>query len=445
MEAKHVIFFLGLFAGVPILAVILNSNLKYLRWGVFLLIFSIPFIHSIGIGLLGDPMYRGTSRGFEIALPDLLALSLLFSIIIKKSKLILIPKGTYFYFIYFLFSAISIINAGYVIYSFYEILKMILAYIFFISIYNYIYLYKDFRTILYSFSVLILYNLILMLYQKYKIGFYQPSGLFTHRNSTSMFINLVAPIFLSFLLQTKVKEILFYFFFFTYSICALTVVLALSRGAIFFFPVSSAIVASFSIAAKVTRRKVLIISIFFIIAVTGSFYAAPMVADRFENASERSKEGRILLAHTAIIMANDKFFGIGLNNWSLKASYPYTYTNFDDLNVPNPEEYKRGIVETTYLLVAAECGWIGLVSLLCWLGYYFINNIINIFIYKETDFQYMPIGIFAGLFAVLGQSTLEWVLKQTPNFYELMLIFAIIAAMTQNYQDYKKIKNSPSS
>lgn len=443
MEVKHVIFFLGLFAGVPILAVILNSNLKYLRWGVFLLIFSIPFIHSTGIGLLGDPMYRGTSRGFEIALPDLLALSLLFSIIIKKSKLILIPKGTYFYFIYFLFSAISIINAGYVIYSFYEILKMILAYIFFISIYNYIYLYKDFRTILYSFSVLILYNLILMLYQKYKIGFYQPSGLFTHRNSTSMFINLVAPIFLSFLLQTKVKEILFYFFFFTYSICALTVVLALSRGAIFFFPVSSAIVASFSIAAKVTRRKVLIISIFFIIAVTGSFYAAPMVAERFERASERSGETRVRLAKIAVRMANDKFWGIGLNNWGVKVNPPYTYA--EGLRPVEDEDFKDAIVETIYLLVAAECGWIGFTSLILWFGYYFVQNALNIRRYKNTPTSYMPIGIFAGLFAVLGQSTLEWALKQTPNFYELMLIFAIIAAMTQNYQDYKKIKNSPSS
>ena len=442
MEVKHFIFFLGLFAGVPILAIILSSGLKYLKWGVFSLIFSIPFIHSTGIGLLGDPVYRGTSRGFEIALPDLLALSLLVSIIIRKHKLKLVPKGTYLYFLYFSFSAISIVNAGYAMYSYYELLKMILAYIFFISIYNYIYIYKDFNTILYSFSILIFYNLLLMLDQKYRIGLYQPSGLFTHRNSTSMFINLIAPIFLAFLLQIRTKKTLFYFFFFTYSICALTVILALSRGAIFFFPVSSAIVASFSIAAKVTRRKVLIISIFFIIAVVGSFYAAPMVAERFENASERSKEGRIHLAKTAVIMANDKFFGVGLNNWSLKASYPYTYTNIDELNVPNPEEYKRGIVETIYLLVAAECGWIGLVSLLCWLGYYFFQNIINIFKYKNTPVYYMPIGILAGLFAVLGQSTLEWALKQTPNFYELMVIFAIIAAMTQNYQDYKKIKTS---
>lgn len=444
MEAKHVIFFLGLFVGVPILAILLNTNLKYLRCGVFLLIFSIPFIHATGIGLLGDPMYRGTSRGFEIALPDLLAISLLFSILIKKRKLKLAPFGSYLYILYFIFSLISIINSGYAMYSYYELLKMILAYIFFIAIYNYIYIYKNFNIILYSFSILIFYNLLLMFDQKYRLGFYQPSGLFTHRNSTSMFINMVAPIFLSFLLQSRTKKTVFYFFFFIYSLCALTVILALSRGAIFFFPISSAIVASFSIAAKVTKRKVLIISVFFIIAVTGSFYAAPMVAERFENASERSKEGRIHLAHTAVIMANDKFFGVGLNNWSLKASYPYTYTNIDDLNVPNPEEYKRGIVETTYLLVAAECGWIGLISLLCWLGYYFFRNIINIFKYKNTPVQYMPIGILAGLFAILGQSTLEWALKQTPNFYQLMLIFAIIAAMSQNYKDYKKFKNIPS-
>lgn len=389
-------------------------------------------------------MYRGTSRGFEIALPDLIALSLLISMIIQKHKIKLNPRGTYVYLIYFCFSSISIINSGYYVYSLYELLKMILGYIFFISIYNYIYIYKDIKTIIYYLSILLFFNFLYMVDQKYRLGFYQPSGFFAHRNSTSMFVNIISPIFLSLFLQLNVKRTAFLFFLFTYFICALSVIFALSRGAIFFFPISSAIVISFSIAAKVTQRKILVISLFFIIAVTGSFYAAPMVADRFENASEKSKEGRILFAKTAVIMANDKFFGVGLNNWSLKASYPYTYTNFDELGVPKPEEFKRGIVETIYLLVAAECGWIGLVSLLCWMGYYFFQNILNIFRYKNTPFQYMPIGILAGLFAVLGQSTLEWVLKQTPNFYELMLIFAIIAAMSQNYKDYKKIKRSPS-
>ena len=52
----------------------------------------------------------------------------------------------------------------------------------------------------------------------------------------------------------------------------------------------------------------------------------------------------------------------------------------------------------------------------------------------------MPIGIAGGLLAIYLQSTLEWVLKQTPNFYELVLIFAIISVMNQVYKDHNKEK-----
>lgn len=162
-----------------------------------------------------------------------------------------------------------------------------------------------------------------------------------------------------------------------------------------------------------------------------------MVVERFERASERSGETRVRLAKIAVRMANDKFFGIGLNNWGIKVNPPFTYS--EGLRSLEDEEYKDGIVETTYLLVAAECGWIGFTSLLFWFGYYLFQNVFNIRRYKNTLSEYLPIGILAGLIAVFGQSTLEWVLKQRPNFYELMLIFAIIAAMAKLYENHKKI------
>lgn len=139
-------------------------------------------------------------------------------------------------------------------------------------------------------------------------------------------------------------------------------------------------------------------------------------------------------------MANDKFFGIGLNNWGIKVNPPFTYS--EGLRPLEDEEYKDGIVETIYLLVAAECGWIGFTSLLFWFGYYLFQNVLNIRRYKNTLSEYLPIGILAGLIAVFGQSMLEWILKQRPNFYELMLIFAIIAAMAKLYEDYKKPKKA---
>lgn len=221
-------------------------------------------------------------------------------------------------------------------------------------------------------------------------------------------------------------------------LCSINVIFALSRGAIFFFPIAAAIVTSFSMASKITSRKIQTITLFLVLAIVGSAKAAPMVVERFERASERSGETRVRLAKIAVRMANDKFWGIGLNNWGVKVNPPYTYA--EGLRPVEDEDFKDGIVETIYLLVAAECGWIGFTSLILWFGYYFVQNALNIRRYKNTPTSYMPIGLFAGLIATFGQSTLEWALKQKTNFYELVLIFAIIAAMTQIYENYKKNK-----
>lgn len=436
METKHVIFFIFLFLGVPFLTLLWYSSKQAQKIGVFLLIFSIPFNEVAGINFFTDPSYRGTSRGFEVTLTDLIVTSILFFLYIKNKKIILFPKGSIFYIIYLITSLISIMNSEFRIHSGWEAQKMLLMYLFFITLYNYIIYKKNINIIINSLCFLVIFNFIIILNQKYLIGYYQPSGLFAHRNSTSMFINLIAPIFLSLLLNSKTKKSFFYLFVF--SICAISVIFALSRGAIFFFPIAATIVASFSIASKITNRKIQIIALFLVLAILGTLKSAPMIADRFERASAASGETRIRLAKIAVRMANDNFFGIGLNNWGIKVNPPFTYS--EGLRPWEDEEYKDGIVETIYLLVAAECGWIGFTSLLFWFGYYLFQNVLNIRRYKNSLSVYLPIGILAGLIAIFGQSTLEWVLKQTPNFYELMLIFAIVAAMAKLYEDNKKSK-----
>lgn len=436
MEAKHVIFFAFFFLSVPILTLVWSSSEKAQNFGVFLLLFTMPFNEAAGINFFPDPFYRGTSRGFEITLTDLIAISILLSIYIKRKKIYFLPRGGILYLIYFFISFISITNSSSLNYSGFEIQKMFFIYLFFLTIYNYVIYYKNFDIIIKSFVVIILVNFLLMLEQKYLLGYYQPSGLFPHRNSSSMFVNLIAPVFLSFLLNSESKKTVFYFYLFIYMLCAVNVIFALSRGAIFFFPVAAAIVAAFSIASKITSRKIQTITLFIVLAIVGSAKAAPMVAERFERASERSGETRVRLAKIAVRMANDKFWGIGLNNWGVKVNPPYTYA--EGLRPKEDDEFKDGIVETIYLLVAAECGWIGFTSLILWFGYYFMQNALNIKKYKNTATSYMPIGLFAGLIANFGQSTLEWALKQKTNFYELVLFFAIIAAMTKVYEDYRK-------
>ncbi|MBQ6534457.1 MAG: O-antigen ligase family protein [Opitutales bacterium] len=439
MQIKHIIFFILLFAGVPIAAGVIKGNARLQKIAFFLVIMFIPFVYSTGINFFTDEFYKGTVRGYEVLAADLIALTILASFAAERGigSIVFLPKGWIFYAMYFAFSAISLVNAANRVYSGYVLQQMILHYVFFVTVYNCLLRYKNFDIIFYALGSFIIFTFFHMLFQRLALGVYQPSGVFIHRNSTAMFSNMIAPIFLSYILNKDLTKRQFRFFFAAYLFSAFCVILSLSRGAIMFLPISSLIVVYFSLRNKVTARKLKILSAMGLLGICAFLRAAPMVIDRFENAPETSAEGRVAFAKAALKMANDKFFGVGLNNWGIKINPPYTY--WEDTGIKRPDEdFKSGIVETIYLLVAAECGWIGFASLILWLGYYFVQNFLNVSRFKRSNGFFMAAGIAGSLVAVYGQSCFEWILKQQTNSYELMIIFAIVAAMTKSWQSYKQ-------
>lgn len=431
MELKHIVFFAMLLFGIPVTIVMLKDNVRMQKIAYLMMILFIPFVYSTGINFFTDEFYKGTVRGYEVLATDMIAWSLLGSFLIGKDSkdVVLLPRGSRFYLLYFIFSCISIMNAENRVYSGYVVMQMILHFIFFVTVYNAITREKNFDIILYALGGFIIFTFFHMLVQRLLWGIYQPSGVFIHRNSTAMFSNMLAPIFLSLILNKEMTKRNFYFFVSAFLCSSFVVILSLSRGAIIFLPMSLGIVILFSARNKMNSRKAKILALIGICAVVGVMRAAPMVIDRFENAPETSAQGRVAFAKAAVNMAEDKFFGVGLNNWGLKINPPYRY--WEDTGIKRPyDDFKSGIVETIYLLVAAECGWIGLVSLLLWFGYYYYQNIRNIKAYWDANGFFMAIGVLGALSAVYGQSCFEWILKQQTNSYEIMIIFAIIAAMT---------------
>lgn len=431
MELKHIVFFAMLIFGVPVAITMLKDNVRMQKIAYFFMILFIPFVYSTGINFFTDEFYKGTVRGYEVLATDMIAWSLLGSFLIGKDSkdVVLFPRGSRFYLLYFIFSCISIINAENRVYSGYVVMQMILHYIFFVTVYNAIVRQKNFDVILYALGGFIIFTFFHMLVQRLLWGIYQPSGVFIHRNSTAMFSNMLAPIFLSLILNKEMTKRNFYFFVSAFLCASSVVILSLSRGAIIFLPMSLGIVILFSARNKMNSRKAKILALIGVCSVIAVMRAAPMVIDRFENAPETSAQGRVAFAKAAVNMAEDKFFGVGLNNWGLKINPPYRY--WEDTGIKRPyEDFKSGIVETIYLLVAAECGWIGLVLLLLWFGYYYYQNIRNIKAFWNANGFFMSIGVLGALSAVYGQSCFEWILKQQTNSYELMIIFAIVAAMT---------------
>ena len=91
-----------------------------------------------------------------------------------------------------------------------------------------------------------------------------------------------------------------------------------------------------------------------------------------------------------------------------------------------------GIVETVYLLVAAECGLPALAAMLLWFFYYLFVSCRLVKKLKGTAYTAIPAGLAGGLVACYLQSCLEWVLRQQMNLILLMFFFALLDHLNKN-------------
>ena len=178
-----------------------------------------------------------------------------------------------------------------------------------------------------------------------------------------------------------------------------------------------------------------IIAAFIVIGAIGLAVVLPRVVERFVKAPEASASTRKRLAKVALDMVHDyPTIGVGVNNWgaTLNANNRYT-KHLEEMNYS--EDHQYGIVETIYLLVAAECGVPGLLLLLVWFGYYWILALRMTKLLKRTPYFFIPAGVIGGLTGIFLQSALEWVLKQQMNYMLLVTIFAFIAYISRNNYD----------
>lgn len=436
---KYIVFFGALIFGVPIGTQMAKKNEKIENLVFFLMIFFTAV--TVTINFVSRELYRGTSRGFEIGLVDIAMLIILNLIRSRKKEFPIekFPPGSLLYFIFFFFCWLSIFNSApdHVVHSYFEIWKMIRMYIYFWVIYNYVNTWKKFDLIMKIIGLNIIYIGLTVLKQKYIEGRFQCPGPFPHQNSLVMYMIVFNSLVFSYLLNRK--DIKSWFWLVVLGLGAFSIISTLSRAGMALFVIASATVWFFSFISGFTAKKIGITFLLLVIATIGLLKALDSITERFATAPEESGMTRVVLAKTAVKMANDKFLGIGLNNWGVKVNPPYPYGAdiypfMHKGNNPPPDfEEKNPIVETAYLSIAAETGWHNLGVYLLLLFTFFFKNFKNYLLLKNTPYQFFAIGLIGGLFGIYLESTLEWVLRQTNNFYQLMLVFALIGASRKIY------------
>lgn len=430
-SVKYILFALALFVGVPLLTALAYKKRFLMRWLLFIAVFLTHENYRLSINFFPDEFYRGTARGIEVTIADMCFWALFLALLLTyRLRVRLIPVGGWLFLAYLFWCSLSIMNAANPLYSVYELWKMLMMWVSFVVVANYLYHTRDIEPILKGIGAVVIWAFIVVIYQKYFVGRFQTPGIFAHQNTAGMYMGMAGPLFLTRWLEERNTrwDSLFYAVAF---VCGGAIAFfTFSRGAMLFFPLGCALSLLLSIGHRVSQRKLLIVFFIGTVATLGLVKMAPRIIDRFERAPESSKLTRLRLAKAAINMANDeKVIGVGINNWGVKINPPFTYAEYRE-ELKYDEEFKDGLVETIYLMTAAECGWVGLsFLLLCFGGFYLINTI-NWFRTYRTNINYVSAGIAGGLLSVFGQSLLEWVLKQTPVFYELMMMFALISAVS---------------
>lgn len=442
LAAVALMVVIGLFAGL---------NRRVLR-GLALAI-PLPMMQwpSLAVMLFSAELYRGTSRGMEISLTYLLSFAMMIALSFRRVKGKFLPDlGAVFFFLYWLLSIPSLMNChpdidpgltqtGYM-YAWYEIWKMPMMFMVYKAVRGYCKLTDDVDAPLIGLSVVAVVNFLEVARQHVIVHLAQARGVFAHQNSMAMWALMVGALFFAAYLN-KPKSRLWRLYSFVFIAGAAACFRTYSRGAIACLPIACFVVICASFVRNFTFRMPSRLIPLVLVGIVGLTLALPKFIERFEGAAESSANKRVGLALSARNMiADHPWAGVGLNNWGIKINPPYDYAvhrkefGFGD-------DFKEGIVETIYLLVWAECGtpcFIALLGLFFW--HWWKAFKLTGRLRGQPNF-WIAAGALGGLTGLYLQSMLEWVLKQSISFTELMIVFALISYLNEKADSDDRAKH----
>ncbi len=439
---KYVIFSLASMAVIPG-AFFFAVNKKWLGRMMVLLMIPVLFQRWTAINFDSVEWYRGTVRGFEVSLCYLVAIMVLLTEIVRGKKITWVPgAGAWLYLLYFFWSCLSLKNCASAEYACMELMKMVMMYIVFIAVYNWLQHGGDPTNLIYGLAIVLVYNFVVIIHQ-HVTGTWQTRGTFQHQNSLALYALLAVPLFLARYLTVR-GRFGKYLMFVSLACASACLVRTFSRGAIACLPFACFVTTAICFVRNFSFSLVSRIMPLAIVGFAGLLAIAPLVIIRFVTAPKASGNGRIQLARVAVNMMKDEpIFGIGINNWGIKVNPPYPYWKGTGRRL-NPgeggEDYKDTLVETVYLLVGAECGIPALGIMLVMYFYFFSRCLKLTKRLAGTSYFYLPAGIAGGLTGCYMQSCLEWVLKQATSFSEMMIFFAVVSYLNANWKELRALE-----
>ncbi|MBR1836926.1 MAG: hypothetical protein IJ783_06520 [Kiritimatiellae bacterium] len=414
----------------PFAAYVLSWDRRWLRFAAVAAVLSLCFYRQTSITFSAVPDYRGTALGFEVGFAHLAALAILGALALRGERIDWIPgRGAKLFLLYSALCLPSFTSAAEPLYAMFEVWKMALLYLFFLALYNCMRATDGAGPVLFALGIFAFVNFGFVAHQHFA-GVWQPKGLFDHRNSSAFCMNVLGPLFFAGFLMKGGGTSWGRFCFAAFVCAAFSALRAYSRTALALTPLGYGVAWAMCMARGRPRNAAGRTVFLAALAAAALAVMLPRFIQRFETAGSGSANYRIESARCALEMiADEPLRGVGLNNWGLKINPPYPYARRAGVDRGHMERgsfYQDGIVETVYLLVAAECGVPCLLALVAWLLHYAALSFRLCRRLAGDPLFFVAAGLAGGLSVICIESSMEWILRMRQNLMLQVVFFALL-------------------
>jgi hypothetical protein len=460
MEIKHVIAFFLLVLATPLCTALACMSRRARDAMFFMMIAGIVVTERLEVHFFSYWWYRGSTRGIEFSFLDVLAASVLISSVLfprgGRARLYW-PASLGPMLLYSLYAAASVLLiSDPKIYGVFELSKILRGILYFLSAALFVQSRRELMLLAAGLSCAVCYEGVLALHEQFD-GVYRVTGSLDHANSLSMFLCLVTPPLIPAAtcdLPKKLRVLA------TLAIllASISIILAMSRAGIPIFAFVTLGTAAFCISWRITPKKLAAISLIFICVAGVAIAIWGNLKDRYEVSTlseeyldKDAVESRGYFLRVARVIMDDKFLGIGLNNWSYWVSKKYgaeLNTPYDDYDALTWDEHNVSDVDYNYAapahnlaaLTVGELGVPGLVLFgIVWLRWFQIGATF-LWRTRRDTVRLFGVGLVFGVGGVFLQSITEWTYRQTHMF---LMVHIFVGAMASLYHAKKLAKREP--
>jgi hypothetical protein len=418
----------------------------------FLMVTLSAVTEYIDVNFVSRDWYRGTTCGFEVSLVDVISLSVLVSTLLRPhpdQKRWFWPASLGLMLIYFLFASFCVAISDPKIFGLFELSKMIRGIIIFLAAAFYLRTEREMKVFLYSLATIVCYEGLSAITQRYYLGIHRVYGSVDDSNSLSMYLCTTAPVLVA-VITSKCSKYLKALSAAGIGIAFIGVILTISRAGLMAMLIMLFATAIATISYRISIKKA-IITLLVMIAMGGALAKSwKTVGERFANDSLKNEYGakheqnRGYYIRIATAIAEDSWFGVGLNNWSYWVSNKYgprlgwyfiPYLSPDQKpgqKVPpgrDIDDPQAAPAHSLPALTVGEMGVGGLVLLgLLWARWLLLGA--SFFWPRTTDpMRRIAVGIFFGMCGTLFQSMTEWVFRQTPIYFTFHIMLGVLVSL----------------